>query len=90
MLTNDADALVADRQARRAEGGWDWALSRMALPCLLYVDVQDEPPHTLAQRAVTQMPQGEFESLPGLGHLDAFGNSAPILPSARAFLARAS
>jgi pimeloyl-ACP methyl ester carboxylesterase len=87
-LANDPAALIALCRAWRLDPDLLPALTRMTMPCLLYAGDQDEPTHSRLQQVATQLPQAEFVSLPGLDHLGAVRDPEPILPYARAFLAR--
>jgi pimeloyl-ACP methyl ester carboxylesterase len=88
VLANDPEALIALARAWRLDPDLTPALARMTMPCLLYAGDQDEPIHSRCIQAVKQLPEAEFVSLPGLDHLGAAFDAEPILPYARAFLAR--
>jgi pimeloyl-ACP methyl ester carboxylesterase len=89
ICANDIDALLACRVARSLDGTWESSLPGMTMPCLLFAGDQDEPSHTLAQRAAKQMPNAQFLSLPGCDHVAAGALSSQLDVTVRAFLARA-
>jgi pimeloyl-ACP methyl ester carboxylesterase len=68
--------------------GWDpWPLfPRIEAPVLI-VAGEDEAEHVA--EAAAALPQGEYEILPGLGHIDGWARSDLVLPRARRFLAEA-
>jgi pimeloyl-ACP methyl ester carboxylesterase len=90
LLANDADALIAERMARIADGTLEWGFSRMTMPCLVYAGDTDEPTCTLARRAAADLPRAEFVALPDSDHLTGYLESAKMLPHVRSFLARVS
>jgi 3-oxoadipate enol-lactonase/4-carboxymuconolactone decarboxylase len=68
--------------------GWDpWPFfPRIEAPVLI-VAGEDEAEHVA--EAAAALPQGEYEILPGLGHIDGWARSDLVLPRARRFLAEA-
>lgn len=68
--------------------GWEpWPLfSRIEAPVLI-VAGELEAEHVAAAAAV--LPRGEYEILPGLGHIDGWARSDLVLPRVRRFLAEA-
>jgi pimeloyl-ACP methyl ester carboxylesterase len=68
--------------------GWNpWPLfPRIEAPVLI-VAGEDEAEHVSA--AAASFPRGEYEILPGLGHIDGWARSDLVLPRARRFLAEA-
>lgn len=68
--------------------GFDpWRLfPRIAAPTLI-VAGEHESEHVAA--AATALPRGEYEILPGLGHVDGWARSDLVLPRVRRFLAEA-
>jgi 3-oxoadipate enol-lactonase len=76
--------------ARSCEDFADWSpwalFPRITAPVLIIAG-EDEAEHVVA--AAAPLPRGEYEILPGLGHVDGWARSDLALPHARRFLTEA-
>jgi hypothetical protein len=88
LLTNDVEALIANRTQRLASPGFAATLPMMTMPCLVFAGEAD-PAYAANQKFVPQMPNATFFSLPGLVHSETFFRSDLVLPHAADFLSRA-
>jgi pimeloyl-ACP methyl ester carboxylesterase len=82
---SDMDALIALRRRRYRTPGFEDALSRMTMPCLLYAGDAD-PIHDAVKTAAGSMPNASFFSLPGYIHVQAMMAAHAVLPRVMAFL----
>lgn len=68
---------------------WDWspwdALHRVAVPALLVAGELEDPEDTMEQ-AAHHMKHGTRVRVPGKGHINAFLDSAFVLPQVESFL----
>ncbi len=78
-------ALLENSQFRTP--GLENDLSQMKMPCLVYAGDADKNAHEYGQKAVRQMPDARFHSLPGLNHVSASSATDLILPQVLSFLA---
>ena len=82
---NDVDALIALTTAIRDSAGFEDALDSLEIPGLIYAGEED-PAFQLAERCVNGHPNLQFLALPGLGHMEAWNESALVLPHITSFL----
>ena len=80
---NDAEALLALIQDRSDMSN---ILPDVTLPCLLYAGSADDQ-FELVERCAHELPNGSFESLPDLDHLQAMARSDLVVPRVASFLA---
>ena len=85
LLSNDLEALIAQRTQRKAPLGFDDMLPTLAIPCLLMVGEADAA-YTLVQDCSHLIPNATFVSLPNLGHIGSFLNRAELVPHIQLFL----
>ena len=83
VLSSDIRALMASSRDRP---DMEELLPTMTMPCLVYAGESD-PLYADVERAANQLPNGEFFSLPGLGHYEGFARSDLVLPHVTKFLA---
>jgi len=84
-LATDLEAV--DVMSSRWEGiSHAEVLSRLTLPCLVFVGENDEGCAD-AQKTSESVPNATFVSFPGLDHVDAWGRTDLVLPLMRKFLA---
>ncbi len=82
------EALTACRRQRFRTRGFEASLSRMIIPSLLYAGDAD-PIFDAVRVAASSMPNAEFFSLPGYGHVQGMMESQAVLPRVMEFLNRA-
>lgn len=80
-LDNDPAAIAAMCQVMVDEGAIATDLGSWPIPCLIFVGARDADFHDQARRAAGEIPNGEFISLEGLGHLDAHWAHDVVLPA---------
>jgi pimeloyl-ACP methyl ester carboxylesterase len=84
----DLMALVAVLEAARHRPSFGGALSKFAMPCLLYAGEDDEGPFENGPNAAQRIPNARFFSLPGMNHVGASAAVELVLPEVRSFLSR--
>jgi pimeloyl-ACP methyl ester carboxylesterase len=82
---SDMHALVACRRQRFRTPGFEDSLGHMTMPCLLYAGDGD-PIFDAVKTAAASMPNANFFSLPGYGHVQAMMESHAVLPRVMEFL----
>ncbi len=82
---NDMDALIACRKRRFRSLGFEHSLANMTMPCLLYAGDAD-PVLEGMKSAAAAMPNAQFFSLPGYGHVQAMMEIQSVIPRIMQFL----
>ena len=85
LQASDMEALIACRRQRFRTHGFENALGRMTMPCLLYAGDAD-PIFGSIKAAAASMPNASFFSLLGYGHVQAMMESQSVLPRVMLFL----
>jgi len=85
ILANDTDALSACVSASDWLGNLEDALPHMTMPCLFFVGEADEG-YAGAKKCAGLLPNAEFVSFPGRGHLEVISQSHLALPHIDKFL----
>jgi pimeloyl-ACP methyl ester carboxylesterase len=85
MLANDVEALIASRMLVERRG-FEAALPRTTVPCLLFVG-EDDPACERMKAAAARLPNATFVSFPGIAHPDG-DRLDLVLPHLTRFLAR--
>lgn len=85
LLSNDLEALIAQRIQRKALLGFDDILPTLPIPCLLMVGEAD-PSYTRVKDCSRLIPNATFVSLPNLGHTGSFLTRAELMRHMRQFL----
>lgn len=83
-LANDSQALLA--MIPNEWPGFSDVLPGMTMPCLVYVGEDDSLAHSNLKRAVEEMSNVIFVSLPSVNHWQGYVRSDLILPHLRKFL----
>lgn len=86
ILDNDFEALIASRTLSEHRG-FEQALSRLAIPCLLFVG-ENDPGFERVKATAARLPQATFVSFPGADHGSA-DRPELVLPHLTSFLAAA-
>jgi pimeloyl-ACP methyl ester carboxylesterase len=86
ILDNDLEALIASRTLSEHRG-FEQALSRLAIPCLLFVG-EDDPAFERVKATAARVPHATFVSFPGVDHGNA-DRLDLVLPHLTRFLAAA-
>lgn len=84
----DTAALIACRRQRLITERFPDAVSKIAVPTLLYAGDAD-PIHEPARQTAAEIAGARFMSMPGLGHVAAMCRSDLVLPHVEPFLAKA-
>ena len=87
LLSNDMDALIANRQKRFASRGFSEILGSMEIECLLYAGDAD-PIYEAVRVSATKITNATFFALTGLQHYEAFVRSDLVLPHVMRFLTK--
>lgn len=80
-LDHDRAAIEAMCKVMLDEGAIATDLGSWPIPCLIFIGARDADFHEQAQRAAGEIPDGEFISLEGLGHLGAHWQHDVVLPA---------
>jgi pimeloyl-ACP methyl ester carboxylesterase len=82
---SDMEAFIACRRQRFRTPGFAASLPKMTMPCLLYAGDAD-PVFDAVKTTAGSMPNANFFSLPGYGHIQAMMEGHAILPRVMEFL----
>jgi pimeloyl-ACP methyl ester carboxylesterase len=85
LLSNDLEALIAQRIQRKAPEGFDAILPTLSIPCLLMAGEAD-PAYVRVKASSCLIPNATFISFPHLGHTGSFLNRAELVRHLRSFL----
>lgn len=85
LVSNDLEALIAQRAQRKAPLGFDAILPTLSIPCLLMVGEAD-PAYARVKACSRLIPDVTFVSLPNLGHTGSFLSRAEVVSHMRKFL----
>jgi pimeloyl-ACP methyl ester carboxylesterase len=84
-LSNDLEALIAQRIQRKDPEGFDAILPTLSIPCLLMAGEVD-PAYDRVKASSRLIPNATFISFPHLGHTGSFLNWAELVGHLRQFL----
>ena len=87
LLSNDMDALIANRQKRFASQGFSEILGSLEMECLLFAGDAD-PIYEAVKASAAKMANATFFALTGLQHYEAFVRSDLVLPHVMRFLTK--
>ena len=87
LLSNDMDALIANRQKRFASWGFSEILGSLEMECLLFAGDAD-PIYEAVKASAAKMANATFFALTGLQHYEAFVRSDLVLPHVMRFLTK--
>jgi pimeloyl-ACP methyl ester carboxylesterase len=82
---SEMEALIACRRKRFRMPGFEDTLPKMTMPCFLYAGDAD-PIFDVVKTAASSMPNANFFSLPGYGHIQAMMEAHAVLPRVMEFL----
>jgi pimeloyl-ACP methyl ester carboxylesterase len=85
LLSNDLEALIAQRMQRKDPEGLDGILPTLPIPCLLMVGEADAA-YSRVKACSRLIPNATFVSFPNLGHTGSFLNRAELVQYMRQFL----
>jgi len=85
LVSNDMEALIAQRLQRKAPLGFDAILPTLPMPCLLMVGEADAA-YTRVKACSRVIPNVTFVSFPNLGHTSSFLNRAGVVSHIQQFL----
>lgn len=85
LVSNDIEALIAQRLQRKEPLGFDAILPTLPIPCLLMVGEADAA-YTSVKACSRVIPNATFVSFPNLGHIGSFLNRAEVVPHIQQFL----
>jgi hypothetical protein len=85
LLSNDMDALIANRQKGFASRGFSEILGSLEMECLLFAGDAD-PVYEAVKASAAKMANATFFALAGLQHYEAFFRSDLVLPHVMRFL----
>jgi pimeloyl-ACP methyl ester carboxylesterase len=85
LLSNDLEALIAQRIQRKEPLGFDDILPTLPIPCLLMVGEADAA-YARVQACSRMIPNVTFVSFPSLGHTGSFLNRAEVVLHMQQFL----
>ena len=85
LLSNDVEALIAQRIQQKDPLGFEDILPTLPMPCLLMVGDADAA-YTVVKDCSHLIPNATFVSLPNLGHIGSFLNRAELVRHVQEFL----
>jgi pimeloyl-ACP methyl ester carboxylesterase len=85
LVSNDPEALIAQRLQRKDPLGFDGILPTLCIPCLLMVGEADAA-SARVQACSRVLPNATFVSLPHRGHMGSFLHRAEVVPHIQPFL----
>ncbi len=85
LLSNDVEALIAQRIQQKDPLGFEDILPTLPIPCLLMVGEADTS-YAVVQGCSRLIPNATFVSFPNLGHTGSFLNRAELVGHLREFL----
>lgn len=85
LLSNDVEALIAQRMQRKDPLGFDNMLPTLSIPCLLMVGEADMS-YARIKDCSRLIPNVTFVSFPNLGHIGSFLNCAELVQRIQQFL----
>jgi pimeloyl-ACP methyl ester carboxylesterase len=85
LVSNDREALIAQRMQRKEPLGFDDILLTLSIPCLLLVGEADAA-YARVKGCSRLIPNATFVSFPSLGHTGSFLNHTEVVSHMRQFL----
>ncbi len=85
LLSNDVEALIAQRIQRKDPLSFNDILPTLTMPCLLMVGEADAA-YAVVQACSRLIPNATFISFPNLGHMGSFLNGSELVGHLQAFL----
>lgn len=85
LVSNDLEALIAQRLQRKNPLGFDALLPTLPIPCLLMVGEADAA-YARVQACSRVIPNATFVSFPNLGHMGSFLHRAEVVAHIQQFL----
>jgi pimeloyl-ACP methyl ester carboxylesterase len=85
LVSNDLEALIAQRLQRKDSLGFDAILPTLPIPCLLMVGEADAA-YARVQACSRVIPNVTFVSFPNLGHISSFLHRAGVVSHIQQFL----